>query len=50
MATRRVPFDPADAADIRPEQRQREVAAFLIAGERRFDEFSCAPCDIARLA
>ena len=32
MATRRVPFDPADAADFHPEQRQREVAAILAAG------------------
>ena len=32
MATRRVPFDPADAADLHPEQQRREVAAILAAG------------------
>lgn len=35
MATRRVPFDPADAAHLHPEQRQREVAAILAAGVMR---------------
>jgi hypothetical protein len=32
MATRRVSFDPAEAAGLHPEQRQREVAAILAVG------------------
>jgi len=32
MASRRDRFDPADAADLHPEQRQREVAAIPAAG------------------
>lgn len=32
MVTRRDRFDPTDAADVHPEQRQREVAAILAAG------------------
>jgi len=32
MATRHVVFDPADAPDLHPEQRQREIAAILAAG------------------
>jgi hypothetical protein len=32
MATRRVPFDPADAGDLQTDQRQREVAAILAGG------------------
>ena len=35
MTTRRVPFDPAEAASLHPEQRQREVAAILAAGVTR---------------
>lgn len=35
MATRRVLFDPADPADLQPDQRQREVAAILAAGVMR---------------
>lgn len=32
MATRRDLIDPADPANLQPEQRQREVAAILAAG------------------
>jgi hypothetical protein len=32
MATRHVPFNPADVADLQHDQRQREVAAILAAG------------------
>lgn len=47
MATRRVLFDPADAADVHPEQRNREVAAILAVGvirmRMRRDVESSAP-------
>lgn len=48
MATRRVPFDPADAADLHPEQRHREVAAILAAGVIRMRVRRGAACSSRR--
>jgi ribosomal protein L19E len=49
MATRRVLFDPADPADLQPDQRQREVAAILAAGVIRMREKrGAAPSRIVR--
>lgn len=52
MASRRVLFDSADAAELQPDQRQRQVAAILAAGVIRMrirrgtasPERPAAPC------
>lgn len=49
MATRCVPFDPADPANFQPEQRQREIAAILAAGVIRMRlRRAAAPVPMAR--
>lgn len=50
MASRRVLFDSADAAELQPDQRQREVAAILAAGVIRMRVRRSATCSSGRTA